>query len=35
MGKFNIISKSPQGNKLNKDYIIKYQVDNKPDIYMN
>lgn len=33
MGKFNIISKSPQGNKINKDYIIKYQVDNKPDIY--
>lgn len=33
MERFNIISKQPQGNKLNKEYIIKYQVDNKPDIY--
>ena len=33
MGKYNIINKSPEGNKLYKDYIVKYQVNNDPKIY--
>lgn len=33
MGKYNIINKSPEGNKLYKDYIVKYQVNEQPEIY--
>lgn len=33
MSKYNIIEKYPKGNDRNVTYSIKYQVDNKPDIY--
>ena len=33
MSKYNIIEKYPKGNDRNVTYNIKYQVDNKPDIY--